>query len=203
MMKDWTRVALMGMVAVGLLAGCGPKRSVTREKPGTGRELSGNWSAVDAKETSDALIKDCFAAPWIMNFVEEKGEKPAVRVRQVVNKTDEHIDAKVFIKNLEKAMLNSGKVRVLANTGAELDSVNAEEDYATEGRVADGPAIGEQKGGDFVLTVYMSSITDQVEGQRVKFYKLNAELISSVTGDKVWIGDHEIQKYVEQAGVSW
>lgn len=202
-MYYWTRLALTCVVGSMLLINCGPKRRVQREKPGTGRELSGNWSAVDAKETSGALIKDCFSGAWLMNFVEETGNKPAMRVRKIVNKTDEHIDAQVFIKNLEKAMVNSGKVRVLAQAGAELSAVNAEEDYGVEGRVADGPAIGEQKGGDFVLTVHMTSILDQVEGEKVKFYKINAELINATTGDKVWIGDHEIQKYVTQAKATW
>jgi hypothetical protein len=202
-MYYWTRLALTCVVGSMLLINCGPKRRVTREKPGTGRELSGNWSAVDAKETSGVMIKDCFAGAWLMNFVEETGNKPAMRVRKFINKTDEHIDANVFVKSLEKAMVNSGKVTVLAQAGAELAAVNAEEDYAVEGRVADGPAIGEQKGGDFVLTVYMTSILDQAGGEKVKFYKINAELINATSGAKVWIGDHEIQKYVEQAKASW
>jgi hypothetical protein len=203
-MDHWTRLSLTCLVGAGLLVNCAhSKRRVTREKPGTGRELSGNWSAVDAKETSEALIKDCFSAPWLSNFANEEGRKPAVRVDRIVNKTDEHIDAQVFIKNLEKAMVNSGQVAVLAQRGAELGSVNTEEDYATEGRVADGPVIGEQKGGDFVLTVHMTSILDQAEGEKVKFYKINATLNNATTAEKVWIGDHEIQKYVEQDKVSW
>jgi len=197
-----TVVAAVAIIGIGV--GCGARRKVTREAtPGTAEELSGNWSAVDAKETSEVLIKDCFANPWLGDFVKEHGRKPAVRVRGIVNKTDEHIDAQVFIKNIEKAMVNSGKVSVLAQEGAELGSVNAEQDYATEGRVEDGPSVGNQKGGDFVVAVRLASILDQVQGKRTKFYKVSFEMLNATSGEKVWIGDHEIQKTITQKKVSW
>ncbi|MFC1611380.1 penicillin-binding protein activator LpoB [Myxococcota bacterium] len=203
-MRYWTSLVFTCLVSAALVCGCvAKKRSVKRVKPGEAPELTGKWSATDAHEVSEALIKDCFGSPWLLNFVEEQSRKPAVRVDRIVNKTSEHIDAQVFIKNLEKAMVNSGKVSVLAQRGAELNSVNTEEDYATEGRVADGPVIGEQKGGDFVLTVHMTSIEEQLEGEQVRFYKFSATLNNATTAEKVWIGDHEIQKYIEQAKVTW
>lgn len=195
--------SVLSVVILSMVACAGPSRSVKREKPGSGRELSGNWSSVDAKETSEALVGQCFTGGWLSNFVEENGTKPAVRVAKVVNKTDEHIDAQVFVRNLEKAMVNSGKVTVLAQRGSELDSVREEQDDAISGRIDEGASVGGERGGDFVLTVYMSSILDQVEGEKVKFYKLNATLQNASTAEKVWIGDHEIQKYVTQNKVGW
>ena len=185
------------------LAGCGPKRSVTRVAPGSAPELSGDWSAVDAKETSDALIKDCFTKPWLSKFTDEQGRSPRIRVRKIVNKTDEHIDAQVFIANIEEAMVNSGKVEVLAQKGAELDSVNEEEDYAVEGRVGEGPSIGDQLGADYAVAVSMRTILDQADGKRVKYYKINFQLLDANSGSKVWIGNHEIQKMIKQARADW
>jgi len=200
-----TRKVVVGLFAATILTACGHSRSVTREtQPGTAAELSGNWSAVDAKETSEALIKDCFSQGWLDSFTKENSRKPIVRVRAVTNKTDEHIDAQVFIKNLEKAMVNSSKVSVLAQDDAELASVNREQDYATEGRSAgDNISLGNQKVGDFALVVRMASILDQVEGKKTKFYKINAELLNTTSAEKVWVGDHEIQKTIEQAKAGW
>ncbi len=199
-----SRVATVVVSAV-LVAACGGTRSVTREKAGTGRELSGNWSAVDAKETSEALIKDCFASPWLGEFSDEQGRKPRIRVdvNAITNKTDEHIDAQNFIKSIERAMLNSGKVSVLAQTGVETKAVRGEQDDAVGGRVDEGASVGSEKGADFMVTVRIGSILDQAEGQKVKFYKVNFELLNATTKEKVWIGDHEIQKFVTQSRASW
>ncbi len=189
---------------VMLIGGCGgPTRGVKREAAGGGVELSGKWSSVDAKEVSDALIKQALEGGWLSAFVNEEGRKPRVRVRSIVNKTREHIDAQVFIKNIEKAMINSGKVSVLAQEGAELDAINRAEDYAMDGRVDEGPSVGSQLGEDFVVMVRMASIVDQVAGEQVRFYKINFEMQNATTAEKVWIGDHEIQKRITQKRVTW
>jgi PBP1b-binding outer membrane lipoprotein LpoB len=168
-------------------------------------DLSGKWNDTDAKLTSESLIKDCFSSAWLQSFQDEQGRKPAVRVRGVVNKTDEHIDSQVFIKNIERAMVNSGKVKVLAQEGSELSSVEKEQDRAASGAQSDETAVslGNETGADYVVAVRVTSILDQVEGQKAKFYKVNFELISPSSGEKVWIGDHEIKKLIEQDSVSW
>ncbi len=202
-MKAQIRLIVACVLGAAMLAACAPTKRVTREKAGSGDELSGNWSAVDAKETAAAFIKDCFAAPWLQRFSDENGRPPAVRVDRVVNKTDEKIDAQVFIKELEKAMVNSGQVEVLAQRGAELSSAREEQDDSISGRVDGGVGVGGEMGGDFVLTVHMTSILDQADGEKVKYYRLNATLIAAGKGNKVWVGDHEIQKRMQQAKASW
>lgn len=190
----------------GALSACaGSNRRVVRTSADTATDLSGNWNDTDARLTSEALIKDCFAAGWLGAFADENGRPPAIRVRKIVNKTDEHIDAQVFIKNIEKAMVNSGKVKVLAQEGAELRAVGAEQERSASGLVSDDSAtsIGNETGADFVVTVRMASILDQVEGQKTKFYKIGFELISPGSGEKVWIGDHEIKKLIKQSSVGW
>lgn len=194
------------VVAVGAVVACGgSSRSVKRVDAGTVTDLSGKWNDTDARLTSEKLIKECFAAGWLPNFREEEGRRPAIRVRGVVNKTDEHIDAQVFIKNIEKAMVNSGRVKVLAQEGSELDSVEAEQDRGASGALSDdsAPSIGNETGADFVVAVRMASILDQIEGKKAKFYKINFELISPTTGEKAWIGDHEIKKLISQDSTRW
>lgn len=201
-----TRKLVVGLFALTMIVACGhSSRSVKREaKPGQAAELSGNWSAVDAKETSEVIIKDCFSQGWLDSATKELGRKPQIRVRGIVNKTDEHIDAQVFIKNLEKAMVNSGKVSVLAQEGSELNSVRDEQKMATNGESeGENVSVGNQKLGDFAVAVRMTSILDQIEGKKTKFYKINAELLNTTTGEKVWIGDHEIQKTIEQDKASF
>lgn len=208
MMKRAAALTIVVLVSFSMVA-CGGRqksRSVSRVDANTQTDLSGKWNDTDAKLVSAALIKQCFEAGWLPSFVDEEDRKPAVRVRGVVNKTDEHIDAQVFIKNIERAMINSGKVKVLAqDTASELGSVEREQARAIEGRQSDETAVsvGNETGADFVVAVRVASITDQIEGKRAKFYKVNFELISPASGEKAWIGDHEIKKIIEQDSVSW
>ncbi|MBN1962979.1 MAG: penicillin-binding protein activator LpoB [Deltaproteobacteria bacterium] len=197
-------VSLMSLSLIGT-TGCGPKRKVARVATNTQTDLSGKWNDTDARLTSEAMIKDCFARPWLKRFTKENDRPPKMRVWKIINKTDEHIDAQVFIKNLERAMVNSGLVDVIAQKGSELSSVNEEQDYGASGRVSDdsAPSIGNQLGADFVLVGRMASILDQVEGTQAKLYKITLELIDANSARKVWMGDHEIKKVIEQSSASW
>jgi uncharacterized protein (TIGR02722 family) len=200
-MTYWSAVFL----AVGVSACGGSTRQVKRVEANTQTDLSGKWNDTDARLTSESLISECFSAGWLPGFMQEQNRKPAVRVRGIVNKTDEHIDAQVFIKNIERAMVNSGKVKVLAQEGSELTSVDAEQSRASSGHQADDTAVsvGNETGADFVVAVRMASILDQVEGEKAKFYKINFELISPTSGEKTWIGDYEIKKLISQDRASW
>ena len=195
-----------GMMLAAVALGCGgSNRQVARVGTDTQTDLSGQWNDTDARLTSEALIQDCFAAGWLPAFQDDQGRKPAIRVRGIVNKTDEHIDAQVFIKSIEKAMVNSAKVKVLAQEGSELGSVSAEQQRGASGALSDesAPSLGNETGADFVVAVRLASILDQIEGKRAKFYKINFEMISPSSGEKVWIGDHEIKKLITQASASW
>lgn len=201
--KVMGRVAGVALMLSGVA--CGHARTVKRLDTATQTDLSGQWNDTDARLTSVSLINECFAAGWLPEFAADNHRKPAVRVRGIVNKTDEHIDAQVFIKNIERAMVNSAKVKVLAQEGAEMGSIDAEQGRAMSGRQSDKTSVsaGQETGADFVVAVRISSIIDQLEGQRIKFYKINFELISPTTGEKTWIGDYEIKKQVTQKSASW
>ncbi len=201
-----TRIVMMGALSASLVFGCGEKKQVQRQDPATSQtDLSGNWNDTDARLTSEALIKQCFEAPWFKKFAQSEGRPPKIRVRNIVNKTDEHIDAQIFVKNIERAMVNGGDVEVVAQRGAETDAMRDEQDEGASGRVSDESAasIGNEEGADFVLVGRMASIIDQVEGQKAKLYKVTFELIGASSGKKAWIGDHEIKKVITQDSSSF
>ena len=192
-----------------LLTSCyvrsGKNIRVERIASDTQMDLSGKWNDTDARVVSEALIEDSFNAGWLNQFIDKQGRRPAIRMRSVVNRTDEHIDAQVFIKNIERSMINSGRVKVLAQSGSELDTITREQKRSLSGHQSDQSAVsvGNEIGADFVVSIRLSAILDQIAGRKTKFYKVNMELIHSSTGEKVWIGDHEIKKVVSQASVTW
>ncbi len=203
MRKGLILLAVVSMVAT---VACGGGRKVSRVSANTTTDLSGKWNDTDARLTAEALIADCFGSAWLPNHLEENsGTKPAVTVGRIVNKSDEQIDGQVFTKNIERAMVNSGKVRVLAQRDGELDEVMAEQDLGMSGRVSDdsAPSVGNMRGADYVVVGRIASITDQVDGQATKFYQINFELLNTTTRDKVWVGEHKIKKAISQASASW
>ncbi len=195
----------LAVLAATALVACGGQRSVERVEAGQRTGVSGKWDDTDARETAQKLIAQCVDAPWLAAFADEEGRRPAIRVREIVNKTAEHIDAQVFIKSIERAMLSSGKIKVLAQEGAELESVAAEQERGASGAVSDesAPALGNETGADFVVSVRMMGDVNQVEGHKVRYYKVDFEFISPTTGEKACIGDHEIKKVITQGAVGF
>ncbi|MEM6531443.1 MAG: penicillin-binding protein activator LpoB [Myxococcota bacterium] len=198
---------LFAAAALTTTAACGggKSRRVARVNANSTTDLSGKWNDSDARLTADALIKECFSAAWLQNHMEENGSRPSVAVGRIKNKTDEQIDGQVFVKNIERAMVNSGKVEVLAQRNGELDAVIDEQNLGASGRVSDESAasVGNLKGANYVVVGRIASITDQIEGQATKFYQINFELVNSESGSKVWIGEHKIKKAIAQDKVSW
>jgi PBP1b-binding outer membrane lipoprotein LpoB len=58
--------------------------------------------------------------------------------------------------------------------------------------------LGQELGADFYLGGVITSVLDAKEGEKVVFYKVNLELINIETNEKVWIGDKQIKKVIEQ-----
>ena len=187
------------VAALWLSAGCASQDPVVhRVAAQTASDLSGTWNDTDARLTSESLIRDCFAAEWMGDFQRQNKRLPTIRVASITNKTDEHIDAEIFIKNIEAAIIQSRRARVLAQAGLETAAIDTEQARAASGRQAAATSVksGQELGADYVVAVRISSIIDEISKKMTKFYKINVELISPTTGEKTWIGDYEIKKLI-------
>jgi len=185
--------ALMLLVAVG----CGG-RTVTRIDPDTTVDLSGRWNDVDSRRVAEAMIRDCLARPWLSRHQTDRGssDRPVVIVGVVRNKTMEHIPIGTFITDIERAFINDGRVRVVADAGERGDlraEREAMQDHVTPETLK---RFGRELGADYVLTGAISQIIDESGGQRISFYQTDLELIDVETNEKVWIGDHKIKKHI-------
>lgn len=199
MKKRYIIASLLTFVLVAALFGCAPTK-VTRVNEREIIDLSGKWNDTDSRMVSDEMINDCLSAPWQGRFIESAGRLPVIAVGTVYNKTDEHISPDVFIKDLERAFLNSGRARVV-QSGAALDELRAvrqdQQDFASpETR----KRLREELGADFILQGVINKITDMEGKKRVYFYQVDLELIDIETAEKTWIGQKELKKYVEKGG---
>ena len=186
-------------VAALCLVSCSSSRTVTRVSSDTQMDLSGRWNDTDSRLVAETMISDVLRRPWLSNFTSAEGRNPVVIIGDVQNRSSEHIEILVFTKSLERELINSGKVRFVASD-AERQGVRQERmNQQIEASPETMKRLGQETGADFYLGGVITSVTDRIDGLRTVFYKVNLELINMETNDKVWIGDHEIKKVIEQS----
>ena len=160
--------------------------------------MSGRWNDTDSKLTAEALIEQLLTRNWIENYQQETGKKPVVIVGLITNKCSEHIDSDTYIKDIEKAILNDGRVR-LVQAGAKREALREEradqQDFASKASIK---KWGQELGADFILQGDISSIIDSYKKEKVRYYQLNLELTNLETSELVWMGDKKIKKYVNK-----
>lgn len=195
-MKQYSFVIALALSLI-LMGACTTKQ-VTRVSPDEQIDLSGRWNDTDSRLTAEAMIKQSLSEPWLENFNRNNnGNKPVVICGFVSNKSHEHIEAETFVKDLEKAFVNSQLVR-LVQGGEKREQIRTEradqQDFASAETVK---AWGREIGADFMLQGSINSIVDTEGKERVNFYQVNLELTDIETNEVVWIGDKKIKKYIK------
>ena len=176
-------------------AGCGKR--VTVVDPQTSIHLSGMWNDDDSKSVSSEMIDQSLKGAWITNFRDRTGRAPIVRVSTVVNKSNEEIATQIFTDDLEKALLNSGRVRVIASRSeAELQR-DERADLQANSSKESAPRSAQEQASDFGLQGSIKIQHDRNGSNQVKFYQVDLKLIDITTNETVWIGSTERKKVVE------
>jgi uncharacterized protein (TIGR02722 family) len=119
-----------------------------------------------------------------------------VIVGNIKNKTTEHIESETFIKDIEKAYINSGLVGVVQAADARKELREERNDQQTYSSEETKKKWGLEKGADFMLNGVITSIVDQYGKNKVVFYQIDLELTDLQTNEKVWIGDKKIKKAI-------
>src|ERR1035437_5722512 len=76
--------------------------SVQRVNPDEQIDLSGRWNDTDSKLVAEEMSKDAINRPWLTAFTTKNNKKPTMIVGMISNKSSEHIESDVFIKNIER-----------------------------------------------------------------------------------------------------
>jgi PBP1b-binding outer membrane lipoprotein LpoB len=191
------------------LGACAPNKKVTRTEAGSteGGDLSGYWNDIDAEQTATAMVQQCLnESPWVSNHQEQHtGNKPIVKLMGVIKRTDDrNVNEKFFAKQLERSLLNSGRVRVVA--AYEQQDINVAERARQAVHAGDETvkSQGNEVGSDYTLQTWVNSQNESDGGGKsVRAYLINMELVNVETNEKVWIGEKKIRKVVDQAGTTW
>ena len=190
--------ALKLTILAVLLVTAACSRKVTRVDETKQIDVSGGWNNTDSRLVAEEMTRDILAAKWVSNHQEKlSGRKPVVIVGMVQNKSHEHIDAETFTKDVERAFLNTEKVR-LVQGGKKREELRAERaDQQTNASVSTMKKFGLENGADYILQGSINSIVDAHKRRKVVYYQTNLELTDIQTGEVVWIGDKKITKYVK------
>ena len=196
------RAATLGLAALALAA-CNNKR-VSRVDPASVTDLSGRWNDVDSRLVANELITQSLSGGWLGNYQSARGgQAPAVIVGGFRNRTLEHVPIGTFVKDLERAFVNSGRVRVVASRD-ERSEVRDERQDQQENAAADSRAkLGRELGASYMLQGDVQAIEDAEGREKIVFYQVDAFLVDLESNQKVWIGQHKIKKYIDRRRIGW
>jgi penicillin-binding protein activator len=152
--------------------------------------VSGSWNDTDARVIAEAMVKEALQQPWPRRFTQVTGRVPVVSVGPVVNRTHEPLRTETFVKDLERALANSGQVQFVANAG-QVQENKAQADT--------GKPAGQELGADFMLQGVINTLVDESEGAKAELYQVDLELVDLASNVKVWLGQKKIKKLVERS----
>ncbi|HVH40512.1 MAG TPA: penicillin-binding protein activator LpoB [Gemmatimonadaceae bacterium] len=190
--------ALMLVVAALAVSACGIKR-VSRVDPTSVTDLSGKWNDTDSRLVANELIGQSLGAPWVREWsAANGGAAPTIIVGEFRNRTLEHIAVGTFVRDLERAYITSGTVRVVASA-EERQEVRGERADQQVNATADTRArVAREQGARFMLQGDVQAIEDSEGREKIVFYQVDATLIDLESNAKVWVGQHKMKKYIQR-----
>ncbi len=115
------------------------------------------------------------------------------------NLSHEHINVNTFTLDVERALINSGKIDFVATKDERKGIREERKDQDINAREDTRNAMGRELGADFMMTGTINTIVDPNGDTQVLFYQVNMTLISLVDNRKVWVGQKEIKKLVTRS----
>ena len=184
-----------------LIAGCGTQ--VTRLEVDEAIDLSGEWNDTDSRLVAEEMISDALSHPWTSNFAGQSGRAPTVIVGTVRNFSHEHINVNTFVADMERALINSGRVEFVASSSERGEIREEREDQDLNASEETRNEAGQEVGADFMLKGQINTIVDVDGDQQVRYYQVDLTMISMADNKKVWLGQKKIKKLVENAKVRY
>ena len=194
-------LALIAVLGVGFTA-CGKR--VSRIDPSAVTDLSGRWNDTDSRLVANELITQSLSGNWLPRYTSTHGgEAPAVIVGNFRNRTLEHIPVNTFIGDLERAMINSGAVQMVASAEERAEIRGERTDQQENARADTRARMAQELGANYMLQGEITAIEDQEGREKVVFYQIDATLTDLESNVRVWAGQHKIKKYIERARIGW
>lgn len=191
-----TFITILLTTLLGLSA-CGTK--VERVDVEETHDLSGAWNDTDSRLVSEEMINDMLSRPWRQDYTNRYRKQPAVIVGTIRNLSHEHINVNTFVNDIERAMINSGKVTFVASSQEREEIRDERKDQDLHAREDTRKAMGQELGADFMLKGSINTIIDMEGSTQLRYYQVDLNLISLTDNRIVWIGQKKIKKLVKNS----
>ncbi len=186
-----------------MITGCSSAPRVTRTSTDEVTDLSGRWNDTDSRLVSEEMVESMLSGVWLQNFIADEGRNPVLIIGTVQNRSSEHIDSTTFTKTIERELVNSGVVDLVADENARNEVRDEKDDQQSNATLESAAALAAETGADFMMQGVITSQTDAIQGKRATLYMVDMELVHIETQRKLWIETKEIKKVVEQKKSSW
>ena len=184
-------------VMVLVTAGCSTNPKVDRIAADSTTDLSGDWNDTDSRLVAEEMIQDSLSHPWIANFIRAKGHQPAVIVGEVKNLSHEHINVNTFVNDMQRALINSGRVEFVASSEERQEIRDERMDQDLHASEETRNRAGQEVGADYMLKGSINTIYDTISKKETRYYQVDLTLISLADNRKVWVGQKKIKKAVK------
>ena len=188
-------ILLAGVIL--LSASCSTNPKVNRIEADTVTDLSGDWNDTDSRLVAEEMIQDSLSHPWIAGFIRTNGHQPAVIVGEVRNLSHEHINVNTFINDMERALINSGRVQFVASSEERMEVREERRDQDIHASEETRNRAGQELGADYMLKGSINTIYDTVSKKQTRYYQVDLTLISLADNRKVWVGQKKIKKAIK------
>jgi len=121
------------------------------------------------------------------------------------NDTDSRLVAEevgTFLRDIERAMVNSGQVQVVASAEERGEIRDEREDQRINATPETLKQMGREIGADFMLIGEINQINDREGKEEVRYYQTDLTLVNIETNVKTWLGQKKIKKYIGRSSYS-
>lgn len=193
----------LGLVLVLSTTACAG-RSVSRISPDETVDLSGRWNDTDSRLVAEAMIEQSlqseYGPSWAARHAQANGgSAPTIIVGSVRNRGMEHIPVGTFVRELERAFVNSGVVRVVASSEERSEIREEREDQQYFARPETQARLAAETGANYMLQGDIDTIHDRERGRSVTYYQVDLTLVDLQSNEKTWVGQHRIKKLVDRS----
>jgi penicillin-binding protein activator len=201
---DYVKNVFVLLTMFVFLAGCGSSVNVQRTAADTQTDLSGYWNDTDSRLVAEEMVRDMTGRPWLQNFVSDNDRAPKVIVGRIrLRDATEHIRTNAFVKDIERELINSGKVQFVASSDQREEIRDERMDQQQFASEESAKRMAQEQAADFMLQGSITMFVDQAGGEQAKYYQVDLELLDLEGNQKVWIGTKKIKKLIAQKRARW
>lgn len=196
-MKNMNRSFVSLILVALVLAGCGTQ--VSRVDVEEKHDLSGAWNDTDSRLVSEEMITDMLGRSWYRTHSQRHKSVPVAIVGTIRNLSHEHINLNTFVADIERAMINSGKIDFVASSQERSEIRDERKDQDLHATESSRKAMGQERGADYMLKGSINTIIDMDGSTQLRYYQVDLTLISLKNNRKVWLGQKKIKKVIKNS----